>query len=244
MNNAELYKTFCSNLISKREQLLNRIVKVFDPIATEGHLFGSMARGDTDALSDIDIWLVFKDEDIDTVFNKRFEYYAQVGEIVHIVEPPQNAPIGGIQSAVLYKTRAGLCIVDYSLCPLSTAYIVKDNKKLFGDIDLSLGEAGLFNPQKVIVPESYRIDFFISFIFNGIKKIVRKDIDGFAHIIKEYNYLNDRYHINVPALINTEPQFDTLLQIINNIESFADQKQKDTLGEIKSFLIRVKAKYE
>jgi predicted nucleotidyltransferase len=226
-----------------RGKLIEKIITVFKPIAAEGHLFGSVARGNTDAFSDIDVWLVFKDEDIDTVFNNRFEYYAKISEVIHVVEPPQNAPINGIQSAVLYKVNDNLCIVDYSLCPLSTAYIVKDNKKLFGEIELPLGEAG-FNPQKVIVSESYRIDFFISIIFNGIKKIVRKDVDGFAHIIKEYNYLNVRYNINVPALENTEPQFDTLVQIINNIESFADDKQKNALNEIKKFLIKVKNKYE
>jgi predicted nucleotidyltransferase len=224
-----------STLIREREGLLNKIIDTFEPVAVEGHLFGSMTRGGADALSDIDIWLVFKDEDIDTALTKRFEYYAKVGEIVHIVEPPQNAPINGIQSAVLYKVDGNLFIVDYSLCPLSTAYIVEGNKKLFGKIDLPLGGAG-FNPQKVIVPESYRIDFFISFIFNGIKKIIRKDIDGFEHIIKGYDYLSSRYGLKTTELVSKDLSFHTLSEIFKNTYLLSNDKQKNTLTEIESFM--------
>jgi hypothetical protein len=197
-----------------------------------------MARGDTDAFSDIDIWLIIKDEDMPDTLRKRFEYYAKVGEVMHIVEPPQNSPIGGVQSAVLYKTQAGLLIVDYSLCPQSTAFITKESKKIFGEIDLPIGEAG-FNPQKVIVQESYRIDFFIGFIFNGIKKIIRKDADGFDHMLKEYDYLSSRYGLPVKPLNTQERTFATLKEIIRNVYGLSTEKQKNALLEIEKFLKKV-----
>lgn len=226
-----------------RSKRLQQIQKVFEPIAIEGHVFGSIARGDTDVFSDIDIWLVFKDEDMSEVLEKRFEYYTKVGEIVHIVEPPQNSPVNGVQSAVLYKTKVGLFIVDYSLCPLSTAYITKESKKLFGEIDLPMGEAG-FNPQKVTVPESYRIDFFISFIFNGIKKLVRKDGDAFDHVLKEYEYLSSRYGLTVKELDRKDRSFDTLKEIIKNIYDLSTEKQKKALVEIGLFLEMVEKNYK
>ncbi len=218
-----------------REEKLVLIQETFKDRSIEGHIFGSMSRGDTDTFSDIDIWLIFKNEDIGGILEKRFEYYAKVGEVIHIVEPPQNSPIGGVQSAVLYKTSAGLLIVDYSLCPQSTAFITKESKKLFGAIDLPIGEAG-FNPQKIIVPESYRIDFFISFIFNGIKKLVRNDTDGFDHVLKEYDYLSSRYGLNVKELTNTDRTFDTLKEILKNINEVSNEKQKTALLEIEHFL--------
>ena len=216
-----------TDLIKARDEKLVRIEEIFKDIAIEGHIFGSIARGDADVFSDIDIWLIFKDEDMSNVLEKRFEYYAEAGEVVHVVEPPQNSPLNGVQSAVLYKTKAGLLVVDYSLCPLSTAFITKESKKLFG-VALPIGEAG-FNPQKVTVPESYRIDFFTGFIFNGIKKVVRKDIKGFSNILKEYDYLSSRYGINVKKLNNTSATFVTLKEIIKNIYNLSTEKQKNAL---------------
>jgi predicted nucleotidyltransferase len=64
-----------------------------------------MARGTADEFSDVDVWLTFRNEDMTQALENRFEYYAQIGGIVHIVEPPQNSPVGGIQSTVLYKQK-------------------------------------------------------------------------------------------------------------------------------------------
>lgn len=222
-----------------RSEILQQIQNVFESIAIEGHIFGSLARGTADVWSDIDIWLVFKNEDIQDVLKKRREYYDKLGEVVHIVEPPQNSPIEGIQSAVLYKTKVGLLMLDYYLCPLATAFITTESKKIFGGIELPLGEAG-FNPQKVLVTKAYRIDFFISFIFNGIKKIARKDYEGFANIVTEYGYLSERYDIPVAPLTDTAPSFKTLEQMIANIQQFADEKQRRALDEIGAFMEQVK----
>lgn len=219
----------------RRKKLLEKIIEIFKPIAVESHIFGSMARGDADIFSDIDFWLVFNDENIKDVIEKRLEYYAQVGDVVHVVEPPQNSPLNGIQSSVLYKTKVGLIIVDYSLCPISNAFITKESKKLFGEIDLPVADTG-FNPQKVTVPETYRIDFFIGFIFNGIKKIVRKDDEGFDNILKEYDYLSNRYGLVVNELKNKTRTFETLKEIIKNINAISTERQKNTLNEITLFL--------
>ena len=218
-----------------REDKLKLIKKTFETKAIEGHLFGSMARGDTDTFSDIDVWLIFKDEEIKEVLENRFTYYEKIGEIIHTIEAPQNSPINGIQTSVLYKTEAGLLFVDYSLCPFSTAFITKENKNLFGEIQLPLGEAG-FNPQKVTVSETYRIDFFIGFIFNGIKKIIRKNKEGFDHTLKEYEYLSSRYGMDVRELSSKEFNFETLKEIIVNIEKVSTEKQKQALKEISLFL--------
>lgn len=217
-----------------RKARLQKIKKIFEEIAIEGHFFGSMARGTADEFSDVDVWLTFRNEDMTQALENRFEYYAQIGDIVHIVEPPQNSPVGGIQSTVLYKTKVGLFIVDYSLCPLATAFITKEGKKLFG-LDLPLGEAG-FNPQKIVVLESYRIDFFISFIFNGIKKLVRKDDAGFDHVLREYEYLSSRYGLEVKELTRADHSFDTLKEIIKNIYELSTDRQKKALIEISAFI--------
>ncbi|MFA5934133.1 MAG: nucleotidyltransferase domain-containing protein [Candidatus Paceibacterota bacterium] len=211
------------------------IKKAFKEKATEGHLLGSVARGDSDEFSDLDVWITFKDEDIADALEKRFEYYSQIGDIVHICEPHQNAPINGIQSFVLYKTKAGLLPVDYYLCPQSTSFITLESKKLFGDILLPTRETKL-NPQKVSVSETYRIDFLICFIFNSIKKLARKEENALGALFREYGYLEERYSIGVDSLIDTENTFMALEKVIKNIDMITNEKQKKALSEIFAFM--------
>jgi predicted nucleotidyltransferase len=217
-----------------RKKRIEQIQKIFKNDAIEGHIIGSNARGNSDDFSDVDIWFTFRDDDFSSVLEKRFDLYKEVGDIVHICEPHQNAPIDGKFSSVLYKTRVGLLMVDYYLCPQSSAFVTNESKKLFGDIELSLGELGL-NPQKVTVDTEYRIDFFICFIFNSIKKLVRKNENPLESLFKEYSYLKEKYGIPVKELKNKEHTFDSLLQVSENIKEFANEKQKQAITEIETF---------
>ncbi len=45
-----------NNLISARQNILDKLLNFFQNKATECHVFGSIARGDTDAYSDMDIF--------------------------------------------------------------------------------------------------------------------------------------------------------------------------------------------
>ncbi|MBP9772976.1 MAG: nucleotidyltransferase domain-containing protein [Candidatus Pacebacteria bacterium] len=223
---------FLSKVIGKR---LEKIKQVFESVALEAHLHGSLARDDSDNFSDVDIWITFKDEDFQSALKNRFDLYSQIGEIVHIVEPPQNAPIDGIQSNVLYKTKVGLFIVDYSLCPHATSFILQDSKKLFGNIDLPNGKLGL-NPKKITVDENYRLDFFISFIFGTIKKIVRYDIEPLNGVFREYDNLVNKYGFKLKDVDIKDHSFNNLKKISSNIYEIANEKQKNAITEIGNFL--------
>ncbi len=227
-------------LIRAREQTLNKAVNLFQDKAVEAHVFGSVARRDSDPYSDLDIWFTFKDRDIKDVLEKRFEYYSQVGEIVHVCEPPQNAPTNGIHSFVLYKTFAGLLQVDYYLCPQSTSFVTKDSRKVFGEIDLFVGELG-FNKQKVQLDSNYRVDFVIFILFIAIKNLARNKTDALDNLLIEYAYLYDRYSIQVDQLVNDEHTFENLKNISTNLMKVAKEKQKKALLEIQAFADKVKA---
>jgi predicted nucleotidyltransferase len=216
---------------------ITEIQEAFKSIAIEAHIFGSVARGDADLYSDLDVWLTFKDEDIKNVIAKRLDYYSQITEIIHIHEAPQNAPIGGIQSFVLYKIGDKLLRVDYSLCPQSSSFQTKDSKKLFG-ADLPVGELSL-NPQKIAVDSNYRIDFVISFVFNSIKYLARKKQNPLQDLLREYDNLKDRYGIDIKPLLGREESIETLRQIIKNLDEVSNDKQKMTLSEISKFTFRV-----
>jgi predicted nucleotidyltransferase len=217
-----------------RKNRVGKIQYAFEKVALEGHLLGSLARGTADYFSDVDVWFTFADEDFSTVSEKRFEYYEKVGEIVHICEPHQNAPVNGIFSTVLYKTKVGLIVVDYYLCPKSSSFATIESKKLFGDIVLPIGETEL-NPQQKILSDSYRIDFLICFAMNTIKKLFRKQENALEALYNEYNYLGERYGMVTPPLTNTDTTFLALEQVIKNMRSIANEKQIETLEEILHF---------
>jgi predicted nucleotidyltransferase len=225
------------DLISARESILEKLKTLFGDRAVEAHLFGSIARGGPDAYSDIDIWYIFEDEDFGDVFRNRLDYYAGLGEIIHFWEPPQNAPEGGVHTALLVKTREIITVIDIYLCPLSTAFITEESKKLFG-IDLPVGTAG-FNPQKVQVGETYRIDFFIGFVFNTIKKIARKKEDPLTDVLREYEALHTKYGVHVEPIKELNTSTETLELIIENVKKAATKKQQVTLNTIWTFARKI-----
>lgn len=227
---------FHRSLHSAREQILENAQKVFQEKAIEAHVFGSMGRRDPDPYSDLDLWFTFEDEVIEDALAKRFECYAQIGEVVHVNEAPQNAPINGVYAFILYKTSAGLLQMDLSLCPLSTSFQVKGSRRLFGEIELPEGTFG-YNPKKVSVDEDYRIDAVTCFVFMGIKRIVRER--GLDDLFREYDYLSERYGITTDPLPDREHTFETLLQVIANLKKVANARQKKTLMEIEIFANRV-----
>lgn len=223
-----------TNLITEREDLLNKLETLFKDIAIEAHLTGSVARQQADAYSDIDIWFTFKDEDFDEVYKNRFEYFKKLGDIIHFCEAPQNAPLNGVYSALLIRSKSGvILVVDICLCPRSTAYIVEEGRKLFGT-ELPFGVFG-YNPKKVVVDKDYRIDFVICFIFNTIKKLARHEQNPLDGLLREYEFLYTNYNIPVEELDNKEQGISTLEKVIENIQKVANEKQKETLAIIRNF---------
>jgi len=223
-------------LIEDRNNKLDTIVETFKNIAVEAHILGSVARGESDPYSDLDAWLTFKDEDFAYFLEKRTELFNQVGQVLRVIEPHQNAPIGGLFSTVLYKTSDRLLAVDYYLCPQSTSFITKESKKIFGNYkSLPIGELGL-NSQKVIVIDEYRIDFCIGFIFGAIKQLARKNEQSLNAIFREYNFLREKYNIFVKEIENPEHTFSQLLKIAENIKEFSNKKQKEAIDKIINFI--------
>jgi predicted nucleotidyltransferase len=226
---------FHSSLILERENKLGKIKEVFEDIALEGHVLGSVARRDSDPYSDLDVWLTFKDEDFAQIMENRKELFDKIGQVVTVVEPPQNAPIGGIFSAVLFKTSRRLLTIDFYLCPESTAFITDESKKIFGDSQmLPTGVLGL-NPQKVTVARDYRVDFCVGFLMTSIKKLARKNDRPLEALLREYNYLREKYDIPVKEIINTGHTFKELYKIIENLKEVANDTQKKVIIEIEKF---------
>lgn len=226
---------FHALLIDDRKNKLTSIREVFESIALEGHVLGSVAREDSDPYSDLDVWITFKDEDFTSTMENRMDLFSKIGQVVCVVEPHQNAPVDGIFSAVLFKTSNRLLTIDFYLCPQSTAFVTEESKKIFGDDNLlPIGKLGL-NPQSKTVTEEYRIDFCTGFLMTSIKKLARKNDQPLDALLKEYGYLKDRYGIPVKEIPDPEHTFAQLLQVSENLKEVANDTQKKVITEIENF---------
>ncbi|MFZ2763746.1 MAG: nucleotidyltransferase domain-containing protein [Minisyncoccia bacterium] len=237
-NTHKIDENFTQKMKGICENTVNDITDFFRDKAIEAHLFGSMARGTNDALSDIDIWLTFEDEEIDQVLVDRFATYEQFGEIILWHEMQNNFPLDGIQTAIIYKINDGLVRVDFYLCPFSSSRVLPDSKILF---ERKKVEVGSIIPETKRTPRdlSDRITFFISMCFNGIKYVVRNDPKFVNFLIGEFK----KYQKELPQLasIPNESSFGTLRMALEVLDTVSNQEQKKAISEINQFMTKVES---
>jgi predicted nucleotidyltransferase len=101
--------------LSEHEALLQQVHRVLqaDQRIVAAWLFGSDGRRTSDALSDLDVWVIVKDEFIETISAERQSYTAQLDRPVLLLESPQNAPAGGAYLLALYPGKVGVHQVDW-----------------------------------------------------------------------------------------------------------------------------------
>ncbi|GAB3408792.1 nucleotidyltransferase domain-containing protein [Flindersiella endophytica] len=142
----------------ERDKLLQRVrlVAERDARVRAAWLFGSSARGDADALSDLDVAVVVRDDEMRAVAggpeerpvsNRRVRdslrgrWVAQVAEPLLLLEAPQNAVPGGAFVSSFHAGQAGSQEIDWHWEPLSTARLTAESLLLF-DRDVIPREAG------------------------------------------------------------------------------------------------------
>ncbi len=99
-------------------------------------LFGSFGRGDNDALSDIDIWLIVKDEAYASIVQNKKKFIEQFGTSLFTLDVPQNAPPHGEYLAASYEAPFGPHHVDFYWQPQSKAVIPPQMKLLFDKVGI------------------------------------------------------------------------------------------------------------
>ncbi len=121
------YPDFPLNFFLPRRRVVKfrEIKRVFENIALEGYSFNS------DNKTDLNVCLVFRDEDIREILEKRAEYYSRAGDIENISESNTDNPMNGIHSSVLYNTKVGLILVNFYICTKSIPLEVTESKELF-----------------------------------------------------------------------------------------------------------------
>lgn len=223
------------------EKTVDKIVSFFKDEALEAHVFGSIAKGTNDALSDIDIWLTFEDAKMPEVLVNRMASYAKFGEVVLLHEMQNNFPLNGIQTAIIYKINGELVRVDFYLCPLSSSRVLPDSKILFEKRKI---EVGNIIPETKRTPRdiSDRITFFICMCFNGIKKVVREDASFAEFLTSEFK----KYEKEIPELASVPKvaSFNMIRKALVVLDTVSNPEQKAAIVEINNFLNKIESLYK
>lgn len=231
-------KEFTQKMKDICEKTTTEIVSFFKDEAVEAHVFGSVAKGTNDALSDIDIWITFEDEKIVEILENRMVSYAKFGQIILLHEMQNNFPLDGIQTAIIYKIDGELVRVDFYLCPFSSSRALPDSKILFEKKKIKTGNI-IFETKRTPRDISDRITFFICMCFNGIKKVARGDQTFPDFLITEFQ----KYEKEIPSLsaIPKELSFDMIKKSLSILNIVSNPHQKTAITEINNFLIKVKS---
>ena len=106
-------------------------------------LHGSMGRGTQDDWSDIDLFIVVADEQMEVVAAERAAFVSRAGQPLLTVEAPQNAPPGGAYLLAMYPGTYGPHILDCSWQPRSQARRPSDTRLLFDRVGIPPAEEPL-----------------------------------------------------------------------------------------------------
>jgi hypothetical protein len=93
-------------------QKLQTLLQADERIAA-AWLFGSVGRHTSDVFSDLDLWVVVKDEFIEVICAERQSYATGPGQPVLLLESPGNAPAEGAYLMALYPGQTGVHQIDW-----------------------------------------------------------------------------------------------------------------------------------
>ncbi|MDE2815445.1 MAG: nucleotidyltransferase domain-containing protein [Chloroflexota bacterium] len=181
----------------ERAELLRRIDQTMrsDHRVRAAWLTGSVARGEDDALSDLDVYIVVADKAIDDFADHRRIHAARPARPILLMDNLSNAPVGGAYLLALYEGEAGPQHVDWFWQAKSTAHRPDDAKILFDRAGLPVMPGaqwrGIFHrssgpplgPKPPLADVlTHKIAFFWAMTFIAAKYIARRDSETAARM--------------------------------------------------------------
>lgn len=123
---------------AERAALQQRIITMLenDSRVRAVWLFGSGARHDMDAFSDLDVWIVVDDAHIVEFVQNRHIIAHRLAPPLLTLDVPANAPVDGAYLMLQYQSPSGPLQVDWYWQPLSNATIPDDAQLLFDIVEL------------------------------------------------------------------------------------------------------------
>jgi hypothetical protein len=105
-------------------------------------LFGSLARGDADELSDVDLFVAFDDGSADQL-GRVDVWLGGLGEWCRWREDPYNAPDGGRYLEAVFPATPVPVVVDSYWQPVSASVLAADTRVLFDNVGVRRAAPGL-----------------------------------------------------------------------------------------------------
>ncbi|WP_420629978.1 nucleotidyltransferase domain-containing protein [Candidatus Leptofilum sp.] len=195
-------------------------------------LFGSKGRGESDALSDIDVWVIVEDEAYEAVVAQKRAFVQQMGTAVFFLEAPHNAPPNGAYLAVQFDAPTAPHHVDWYWQPRAAAVRPPETKPLFdkGNIpsapDPITFPGGELNPALMNQPNHF-ISYFWMMLMVSAKQIWRQpDAEGIPYL--QY-FIGDFHksqrllrlpttHLETAALPTKAAKIDYLLELADEMK--------------------------
>ena len=183
--------------LRERAELLRRVEQVVrkDCRVRAAWIMGSVARGEDDALSDLDLFIVVADDAIAEFIDNRRVHAAELARSLLLLDNLANAPAGGAYLLAMYEGKAGPQNIDWFWQAESMACRQDDGKILFDRAGLSAAPGarrGITVDRSFVPPLgpnpsptdllTHKIAFFWAMSFVVAKYIARRDRESVARM--------------------------------------------------------------
>ena len=183
--------------LRERAALLRRVEQVIrrDCRVRAAWILGSVARGEDDALSDLDLFIVVADDSIAQFIDNRRVHAAEPARPLLLMDNLANAPAGGAYLLAMYEGKAGPQNIDWFWQAESMACRQDDGKILFDRAGLSAAPGarrGITVDRSFVPPLgpnpsptdllTHKIAFFWAMSFVVAKYIARRDRESVARM--------------------------------------------------------------
>ena len=183
--------------LRERAALLRRVEQVIrrDCRVRAAWILGSVARGEDDALSDLDLFIVVADDSIAQFIDNRRVHAAEPARSLLLLDNLANAPAGGAYLLAMYEGKAGPQNIDWFWQAESMACRQDDGKILFDRAGLRAApvtQRGSTVHRSSVPPLgpnpsptdllTHKIAFFWAMSFVVAKYIARRDSESVARM--------------------------------------------------------------
>ena len=231
-----------------RTQLLEKLTMALkaDARVAAAWLWGSLGRGNGDALSDLDLWVVVGDADAQAVIAERQDFVRRFWQTLFVLEGPRNAPDNGAYLMSIYQGSIAPYQVDWYWQPLSEASVPPGTRVLFDKAGLPSADAPYAFSGKSDVPNptpelEHQIHFFWIMLMIAAKYTYREpyaeEMDMLLIVLHAFEAT---YHMcgKSPVIVYSDQQptpeakLNTLYALANQLKKILDQCEGSTIENL------------
>lgn len=241
---------FQHSRIKSRLELLNRIVKEFKKLEPDAiHQFGSGGKGFKDEFSDIDVWITFKDEDIEKALQKLSQTFERIAPVLVRHHSKSWSPVGGSASSVIQEINGNIIVTDYYVSKVSQTVLKNDAVVLYGEDNIKRGEWVLNRHVDAKIHDSHTLkkdtDLLLDLICISYKGILRKWTDNnFLNTIK---LVHQKFREKYPNILRPRRiglNFKSNHRLLLDLYKISNKRQKRAINKIKRFANQIETIYQ